>query len=62
MRICEDDGYVYSGTQYGVECFCGDDDTDHLHHGESDECDFPCPGSSDETCGGMWSMNVRQHF
>ncbi|CAM9655277.1 unnamed protein product [Hapterophycus canaliculatus] len=61
MRICERKGFVYSGTQYGVECFCGSDETNHLQHGESDGCDFDCQGNTDEKCGGFWSMNVRQH-
>eukprot|EP00903_Cladosiphon_okamuranus_P008201 g7896.t1 len=58
MDIC--DGYKYSGTQYGKECWCGGADTDHLQHGESDRCDEPCAGDAAETCGGWYCMEVRE--
>lgn len=64
MTVCRDQGKMYSGTQYSAECFCGDEDTDHLTHGECDgemcKCDYPCAGDENEICGGYWSMNVRE--
>eukprot|EP00903_Cladosiphon_okamuranus_P016219 g14966.t1 len=57
----ECDGHAFFGTQYGDECWCGDDDTDHLKHGESEACDFKCPGDATQNCGGRWAMNVYQY-
>jgi len=59
MIICRDEGYKYSGTQWSRECFCGDDDTNHLQHGDG-ECDHVCAGDDTQICGGVWSMNVRE--
>ena len=60
MQICTDSGFTLSGTQYGNECFCGEDGVDYLQHGESDECDFECEGDPSAICGGYWSMSVRR--
>lgn len=60
MDICIEGGYTYSGTQYGHQCFCGGEDTDHLKHGESADCDMPCAGDENEMCGGRWCMSVRE--
>lgn len=58
MEIC--DGYKFSGTQWGKQCFCGGEDTNHLLHGESEDCDMPCTGDENETCGGFDAMEVRE--
>eukprot|EP00904_Undaria_pinnatifida_P003872 jgi/Undpi1/13486/HiC_scaffold_8.g03145.m1 len=47
----------YYGTQYGEECWCGDDDTDYDVNGVA-TCDFACVGNSDEICGGRNAMSV----
>lgn len=64
MAICDSDEkyeYKYSGTQFAKECWCGDDDTNHLLHGEStDCCDMPCTGDENEICGGFDCMEVRE--
>ncbi|CBJ29815.1 EsV-1-166 [Ectocarpus siliculosus] len=45
-------GYRYSGTQYGYQCFCGGEDTDHLKHRESVDCDFTCAGDENKYAAG----------
>ena len=43
--------FAYFGVEYGRECYCAD--TMHLGSlvaGE-EECSFPCPGNSGQTCG-----------
>ncbi|CAM9255649.1 unnamed protein product, partial [Ectocarpus sp. 8 AP-2014] len=51
-------GYAYFGLQYGKQCFCGTADEDYTVYGESDDCDYPCTGDSESTCGGRWAMDI----
>eukprot|EP00903_Cladosiphon_okamuranus_P005740 g5696.t1 len=60
MDICQEHHFKYSGTQWANECWCGGDDTEYLKHGESTACSLPCTGDEDETCGGWYSMEVRE--
>ncbi|AEO53498.1 glyoxal oxidase like protein [Thermothelomyces thermophilus ATCC 42464] len=50
-NACAEAGYTVSGTEYAVQCFCGD----AIHNGgvETDEadCSTPCPGAPGEKCG-----------
>eukprot|EP00903_Cladosiphon_okamuranus_P006480 g6339.t1 len=50
-EICEAEctGRTYLGLQYGHECWCGDEDTDLLKHGESTACSF-----DEEVVATMW--------
>ncbi|CAM9833263.1 unnamed protein product [Scytosiphon promiscuus] len=62
MGLCDGQGFDYYGTQYGVECWCGEgtpEDT-YLRYGELDAeaCDIPCSGDSSESCGGSTIMSV----
>lgn len=45
----------YFGTQYGRECWCGDEDTDFSQHGDGD-CDYSCTGDTWELCGGYFAI------
>ncbi|CAM9272287.1 unnamed protein product [Scytosiphon promiscuus] len=56
---CNENGKKYSGTQYGEECWCSNSSS-YDEHGSSKYCNFPCPGDSDETCGGGWAMMVSE--
>ncbi|CAN0303355.1 unnamed protein product [Ectocarpus sp. 6 AP-2014] len=51
--------YEFYGTQYGTECWCGNN-SDYDAHGDG-VCDMPCPGDSAEFCGGSYSMNVYEN-
>lgn len=57
----ECEGYTFFGTQYGIECWCGGTDTDHVQHGESETCNMECSGDPSQICGGEWSMNVYKY-
>lgn len=57
----ECEGYAFFGTQYGDECWCGGNETDHLQHGESELCDFKCAGDASQVCGGYFSLSVYQY-
>ena len=49
--------FRYYGLQNGDECHCGDNDADFLP-ADQYQCNMPCSGNFDETCGGSWRMNV----
>ncbi|KAG9255332.1 heme peroxidase [Emericellopsis atlantica] len=49
MSFC--DGYDYFGTEYGVECFCGNSLHDSSKEAPTDDCDMPCGGDKTEYCG-----------
>ena len=50
-------GYKYAGMQYGIECWCGDTvrSTRRVSDGK---CDMPCPGNSEQYCGGFLLVSV----
>ncbi|CAM9270265.1 unnamed protein product, partial [Ectocarpus fasciculatus] len=56
-------GSTYFGTQYGSECFCGDENTNlelycDDNNCEDVVCDTPCTGDESQICGGAWAMSV----
>ena len=53
--FCQADGYLYYGTEYSTECFCGDN---YDSFGESTECTMKCAGDADEICGGAYALSV----
>jgi hypothetical protein len=55
VALCADGGFAYAGTQYGSQCFCGNS---YGTHGPAGNCDMPCVGAADETCGGFWANSV----
>lgn len=51
-------GYLFAGTQYGIECYCGNS---YGRYGQSTLCDLPCEGNPFQTCGGHaanWIMST----
>ncbi|CAM9872583.1 unnamed protein product [Ectocarpus sp. 6 AP-2014] len=63
---CASFGYAWAATEYGQECFCGNNE-EPFTYGEIDEgeCDFTCPGGSaapDENCGGWWALSVYSAY
>ena len=39
-------GFTYAGTQYGLECFCGNSQPSAAQALQSSECNLPCPGNN----------------
>ncbi|KAK0736199.1 WSC domain-containing protein [Apiosordaria backusii] len=51
-------GYDYFGTQWSSECYCGSNaPTDPA---PASECNMPCSGNPDETCGAGMRLNVYE--
>ncbi|KAI1447162.1 heme peroxidase [Annulohypoxylon stygium] len=45
-------GYVYWGTEYGRECYCGDSLQSTSEEAPTTDCNMICGGDSTEYCGG----------
>jgi hypothetical protein len=61
IAACSAVNHIYSGLQYGKECWCGDELINPMFYteGESDgKCNFRCKGESSEVCGGLWKTSV----
>ncbi|CAN0515420.1 unnamed protein product, partial [Ectocarpus sp. 12 AP-2014] len=52
-NTCAD--YAYYGTQYGRECWCGNN-ADYDVYGEA-TCDMACAGDGTDICGGFVTMS-----
>ena len=48
-------GFMYAGTQYSRECYCGNT---YDKHGPADNCNSPCASDTSQTCGGSWALTV----
>ena len=60
IATCANKGYEYAATQYGSQCFCGNDGFDK--HGKADnknnKCNMQCSGDKNAICGGSWTNSV----
>ena len=63
MATCKSEGFIFSGVQYGKECFCGNEEPPVCLARPEEECNMKCPGNQDEMCGGKRRMNIyKQGF
>lgn len=52
MDFCFDGGYVYAGTEYHDECWCGQKLAKGAVKVDASDCNTPCDGDEDQPCGG----------
>ena len=50
-------GFSIAGTQYGNQCFGGNEITPKITLPES-ACNMRCGGGQTQMCGGDWAMNI----
>ncbi|KAL9029704.1 MAG: hypothetical protein Q9196_002082, partial [Gyalolechia fulgens] len=53
QTACNKGNYVFSGTEYQTECYCGNTPPSNLYKADQIFCNYACSGDSSETCGGM---------
>lgn len=58
IEYCDQAGYGRAGVEYWRECYCGYEVDAPSTLANDSNCNFPCPGNSDEPCGGSGYMNV----
>lgn len=51
-EFCYDRGYAYAGTEYYYECWCGNILADEAEEATESDCNTPCTGDKDQSCGG----------
>ncbi|XP_076384790.1 xylosyltransferase oxt [Megalopta genalis] len=56
--LCLQSGYLYAGTEYSVECFCGMEKPPQLKRLPDSSCNMKCPGNPKYSCGGYLTINV----
>ena len=62
LTECQRRGYTLAGTEYGDECYCGNEFVGSGGNKTSDaECDMPCQGDSTETCGEAWLLSMYSY-
>ncbi|KAI8810053.1 hypothetical protein BJ742DRAFT_205893 [Cladochytrium replicatum] len=54
--FCQDEGFLYSGTEYFGQCFCGTQLTTPLR--PDSECNTPCDNDKTKMCGGPDRLSV----
>ena len=54
--LCKTEGFVFAGTEYGQECWCGN--AIENSPSESEQCIVACAGNPAQTCGGPDALNV----
>ncbi|KAG8416711.1 hypothetical protein J3458_007275 [Metarhizium acridum] len=54
---CKSKGYVLAGTEYGGQCYCGNELVGSEKLDDS-ACDIACEDDKSDTCGGGWALSV----
>ncbi|OPB42289.1 hypothetical protein A0O28_0034060 [Trichoderma guizhouense] len=54
---CVSKGFSIAATEYGGQCYCGNDLVGSAKLAES-QCTMACEGNSKEVCGGSWAISV----
>ncbi|EJT97858.1 hypothetical protein DACRYDRAFT_84208 [Dacryopinax primogenitus] len=61
QSYCFSSGYLFAGTEFGNECYCGNTVSNGLGVStSSSSCSVACAGNSGETCGGNSALNLYQ--
>ncbi|KXX74964.1 putative fungistatic metabolite [Madurella mycetomatis] len=55
---CEAAGYSISGTQFAVQCFCGNAIYNGGEQTDDSDCSSPCPGDPTQNCGAGDRMSI----
>ncbi|KAM7194466.1 putative fungistatic metabolite [Naviculisporaceae sp. PSN 640] len=56
--FCTGSGHRLWGVEYTGECYCGNSLSPGSFPTFPDECNIPCPGNSNETCGGLRRLSL----
>jgi len=58
LSLCKKAGYIYAGLEYGIECFCGNSLPPTAKRVQDSQCNMPCSGKPDSTCGGYLAIDI----
>ncbi|KAG8984863.1 hypothetical protein FRB94_010875 [Tulasnella sp. JGI-2019a] len=60
QSTCSSLGYIYAGTEYGDECWCGNSIAGGTIDPVDGDCNGPCAGDSTTKCGATYKLSVYQ--
>ena len=58
LSTCRDKEFRYSGIQWQIECYCGNEPVQGFEWAWLDKCDNTCAGNSNQICGGSNAMSL----
>ncbi|KAH7319166.1 hypothetical protein BKA65DRAFT_609130 [Rhexocercosporidium sp. MPI-PUGE-AT-0058] len=58
IAYCEKAGYIYAGTEYAEECYCGNALASGSGPAPAADCNVACSGNATEPCGGANRLNL----
>ncbi|KAF4635308.1 hypothetical protein G7Y89_g2796 [Cudoniella acicularis] len=58
IGFCNQEGYIYAGTEYSQECYCDNTINSISTVAASTDCSMSCTGNSSETCGGSSRLSL----
>lgn len=58
ISFCDAQGFVYAGTEFSQECYCGDFFANGGTNTTASDCNMPCSGDSAEICGAGNRLSV----
>jgi hypothetical protein len=58
IAYCEKAGYIYAGTEYSQECYCGATLATGGVAAPAADCSMACTGNATEPCGGPSRLNL----
>ena len=58
LSTCRDNGFPYSGLQWQIECYCGDEPANGFQWAWPDKCEDRCAGNPFQICGGSDALSV----
>lgn len=58
VAFCTQNNYIYAGTEYSSECYCGNTITAGAGPAPVADCSMACSGNANEPCGGPNRLNI----
>ncbi|KAI0785384.1 WSC domain-containing protein [Irpex lacteus] len=60
VEECASQGFTFAGVEFSDECYCGTGYVDGQLPPETnvEECNMPCAGDVNATCGGSWRIQL----
>ena len=58
LTTCREKGFRYSGLQWKIECYCGNEPANGFEWAWLNKCDQKCAGDSNQICGGSNALSV----
>ena len=58
LTTCRDKGFRFSGLEWQIECYCGNEPVQGFEWTWLNKCNERCAGNSNQICGGSHAMSV----